>query len=302
MNDLVNLVNGWRAHFWSADREITWVGAEEEASVWLTPNTLLMGRLDARGISPTRERFFGEWKTANPRERLSWKNVWRLNPQSLTYGLLADALDPGCRRFTVRKAFKSDPPSYDHAWFAYSDTELAMWRAEVIRIADEVRGYHSAALCKATGKHEHPILGMDDAMQLREAGAVIPWPLNLSNCFRYGEKYACPFFKDGCNKQDWVTTHGLIARVPHLDVERRLNAPDNLTGGYLIDRLNDGIETRLDDVIALDATRISTWLGCRERYRREYVDNVVGPPGEALTLGIEFHAAMGTLYKGMVRT
>jgi hypothetical protein len=260
-NVIHELVAGWVRHFQSADRELTWVGAEEEASLWLTPNTLLMGRLDARGITANGERFFGEWKTANPRERNSWKNVWRLNPQSLTYGLLADALDPGCRRFTVRKAFKSSPPSYDHAWFTYSDNELAMWKREVTLIADEIRMY-----------------------QAEPEGSLgkVPWPLNLSNCFRYGEKNVCPFFHTNCNRQDWTTiAPGITPRIPHLDTERRLNAPE---------------------VVALDATRIKTWLDCRERFRRTYVENVDGPPSEALQLGIDFHQKIGEYYVSLICT
>jgi hypothetical protein len=118
----------------------------------------------------------------------------------------------------------------------------------------------------------------------------VPWPLNLSNCFRYGEKNACPFFHPNCNRQDWTSiAPGITPRIPHLDTERRLNGLDGKQQPYG------------PDVIALDATRIKTWLDCRERFRREYITNQVGPPGEALQIGIEFHEMMGTLYKGMVK-
>ena len=89
IGNLANMTNGWISHFFSADRELRWHFAELEHSLWLTPNTLLVGRMDAGGENEA-GLFFGEWKTANPRERNTWKQVWRMNPQSLTYGVLAN--------------------------------------------------------------------------------------------------------------------------------------------------------------------------------------------------------------------
>src|ERR1700675_1157324 len=102
-----DIAAAWTNHFWSADHELKWIAAEVEHSLWLNENTLLVGRIDALGENE-RGPFFGEWKTANPRERNTWKQVWRMNPQSLTYGVLANAWflengRNGCSQFEVRK-------------------------------------------------------------------------------------------------------------------------------------------------------------------------------------------------------
>src|ERR1022692_1428599 len=118
--------------------------------------------------------FFGEWKTSSPRDKNSWKQTWRLNPQSLTYGVLAAASYQDCARFTVRKAFKTATPTYDHAWYSYSPAELEHWRQELVGIANEMREY------------------LKDGVE--------PWPTNYSHCFQYGLDYACPFFEPACSK------------------------------------------------------------------------------------------------------
>lgn len=247
------LVAGWRSHFFSADRDIQWLHAEVEHSVWLSENTVLMGRLDALGRNAEGKLFFGEWKTSNGRDRKTWKATWRMNPQSLTYGMLAGAfLGEPCNRFTVRKAFKTDPPTFDHAWYSYSDAELAHWRRELLGAAHEMREY------------------MKDG--------ALPWPTNFSHCFAYGEKYACPFFEVACGKLDWNARPAeSFIRVSHLESERSLAASDG--------------------VIVLDATRIKTWFECRERFRREYIENVDEKPGEALQFGIDFHNSLGIHYQ-----
>lgn len=199
--NIARLVNGWTGHFWNPDHEIQWLAAEQEMSLSLDPHTLLLGKVDAIGRTPSGELFFGEWKTANPRERTTWKQVWRMNPQSLTYGVLASHHWPGCRRFTVRKAFKSEPPAYDHAWFSYSEAELEHWRGELCRVATEIRVYRKQS--------------------------TENWPVNHQNCFRYGIKNACEFFEPACSQLDFAAKpNGALVRISHLDSERRLNASD----------------------------------------------------------------------------
>lgn len=179
---LDSLVAGWKRHFAAADQTIRWGGASERLELELAPGIWLAGELDAWGTNSAGELFFGEWKTANPREKKTWKQVWRMNPQSLSYGVLAAARWPGMQRFTVRKAFKEQVPTYDHAWFRYELPELDHWRGELIRVAQEIQGYQ-------------------DSNALEET--VPPWPTNFSRCFRYGVKYVCPFFDVSCNRQQW---------------------------------------------------------------------------------------------------
>jgi hypothetical protein len=255
-----DIAAAWRAHFWSADHDLHWIAAEVEHSVWLTPNTLLAGRIDALGENDNGP-FFGEWKTANPREKNTWKQVWRMNPQSLTYGVLGRDWwqrnhNKSCYQFTVRKAFKSTPPTFDHAWYSYNDEELNHWELQLIHIANEIR-----------------------------QGKPGPWETNWASCFTFGINYACPHFEEGCSKMKWDVPAGTLRRQPHLDIECRLNA-----------------EVPVPGLVVLDATRVAVWLRCREKFRREYVENVATPVGEALTLGIEFHELVGNYYQELVTT
>jgi hypothetical protein len=181
-----------------------------------------------------------------------------MNPQSLTYGVLARAIWPDCERFTVRKAFKemSGVPTYDHAWFRYSKAELSLWENELINLANEIREYRVARN---------------------------RWPLNLNH-------YACPFFEPACSKLDWDAKPGnAIVRISHLDSERRLY--EGMGGATALS----------PKLVVLDATRVKTWLGCRQRFRREYEDNVTVPPGEALKLGIDFHELLGVYYSKLAK-
>jgi hypothetical protein len=280
------LVNGWAQHFYSADRDIQWLRSEVEAHTWLTPSTLLIGRIDAFGKDANGQLFFGEWKTSTPRDKNTWKQTWRLNPQSLTYGVLAETVYPGCNRFMVRKAFKTPVPSYDHAWYSYSPAELTMWREELIRIAYEIRAYQRKPF-------PH-------------------WPLNLSACHQFGTAYVCPFFEPACSQLNWAAKPAdALVRVSHLDLERSLMDPllpldipganpASLNGGVSSDK--EGLPARPHDLVVLDATRVKTWLSCRERFRREYVENVAVPlvEGSALDTGINFHELLAQYYKGMV--
>jgi hypothetical protein len=180
----------WIRHFASADREMTWLAAEEELSMPLLPGVILAGRIDARGPS-----WFGEWKTMSKWRRSGWREKWRFHPQSLTYGLLLAAVHPEINRFTIRIAFKSDPPTFDHEWFSYSKGELATWRSEVERIAYEIGGW--------TASH------------------AAHWPLNPLSCFKYGPKYPCPYVHS-CTHQEWnVKQPGAsLPYIPHLQVMR----------------------------------------------------------------------------------
>lgn len=200
MADITRLVDGWRSHFWAADHEIEWLKAEWEGQLWLDSRTLLLGRVDAIGRAVAGQ-FFGEWKTSNGRDRNTWKATWRMNPQSLTYGVLVQSQFPECRRFCVRKAFKTEPPSYDYAWFEYSEAELLQWHAELRDIAEDVR------------RHKRR--------------AIIPWQPNWDSCFKYGPKYPCEFFERGCSRLDFqaLPPHA-EPRISHLDTERALDKSD----------------------------------------------------------------------------
>lgn len=252
---LVRLVEGWRQHFYSADRELQWLHVEQDATLELAPGVVLMGKLDAIGRTPDGDVFFGEWKTSGGRDKKTWKDIWRMNPQSLSYGLLARTLYPDCHRFTVRKAFKTAPPSYDHAWYSYTPGELKHWHDEVVRIAHEIQVY-----------------------QAKAAVYTGPWPTNFNSCFTYGVNYACPFFASACAKQEW-DGKPIDALVQVSPMRQQL------------------IEKWGSHAILLSPSAISTWLSCRERFRREYIDNLRMPPTEALTLGGDFHAAMDSYYK-----
>jgi hypothetical protein len=175
---LDSLVAGWKRHFAAADAAITWRGASERLEMELAPGVHLVGELDAWGDDANGELFFGEWKSANPREKKTWKQVWRMNPQSLSYGVLAAARWPGTRRFTVRKAFKEQVPTYDHCWYRYSDAELEHWRNQLIEIAGDIR----------------------------RLNGQVPWQTNWNRCFKFGVNYACAYFECACNKLDWAAT------------------------------------------------------------------------------------------------
>jgi len=192
-------VDGWIRHFASADRDLRWEAAEEELSMPLLPGVIVAGRIDARGIIPDTtdgHHFFGEWKTASKFSKSGWREKWRFSPQSLTYGLLLRETHPEVDRFTIRVAFKSDPPTFDHEWFSYSPVEIATWRSEVERIATEIIGLRSMV------KMEY-------------------WSLNPLNCYKYGPKYACPYVH-ACTHAEWsVRQPGAPAvYTPHLQVMR----------------------------------------------------------------------------------
>jgi hypothetical protein len=203
-----------------------------------------------------------------------------MNPQSLTYGVLGNdyfmkTMGRPCSQFTVRKAFKSNPPTFDHAWYSYNEEELQHWRSELIRIADEIRQYKA--------------VGFD------------PYPTNWDSCFKFGVNYACPHFEEGCSKMKWDIPVDTVRRVSHLEIERRLNEAMPKPGQVIpCDDPVKYVPAVPRDLVILDATRVKTWLTCRERYRREYVENVATPVTEALEIGIQFHDVMGSHYQSLV--
>lgn len=258
---LDSLVRGWKQHFAAADQSIEWLHSELELEAELAPGVWLVGCVDAVGKTGG-ELFFGEWKTANPREKKTWKQVWRMNPQSLSYGVLAAARWPGMERFTVRKAFKEQVPTYDHAWFRYSQAELAHWRFQLHRMAVEIRQYQEDVVRSG------------------------PWPTNFARCFKFGTSYPCPFFECACNKLDW-------AAVP---------AGSTVGGDptWSMTGQRARILAANPEAIILSPTTIVDWLDCREMYRRKYVELVTPAKGEALLLGGDFHSALAEYYRGFV--
>jgi len=248
--------------FWSADHSIAWTHAEEERSLWLTPNTLLLGRVDARGLNADGLPFFGEWKTlGHYRGRYidDEKFKWRTDPQALTYGVLV----PETHLFTVRWAIKPDdkgkrPPTTDFEWYTYTDQEVQHWAAQLVQIADEIR-------------------------RNRERDSSIPWRTNFSHCFRYGRKYACPFF-DKCAVQDWTGSMGQ-PRTPHLASENKLRGE---------------LDKYPQDLVVLDASRVQDYLGCPESYRRFWEGEGFHEESEALTIGTDFHSLIDTYIKTLV--
>jgi hypothetical protein len=263
---LDSLVSGWQRHFAAADQTIDWLHAELELSAELAPGIWLAGCVDAVG-RVNDELFFGEWKTANPREKKTWKQVWRMNPQSLTYGVLCASRWPELRRFTVRKAFKEQYPSYDHAWFRYSDAELNHWRGQIIQAALEIQEY----------------LGMNKYGD----ESIVPWPTNFKHCFKFGVNYACPFFESACNRQEWggMPAGAIIGGDPSWSFTEQRTA----------------IQARDRQAIVLSATTIADWFDCRELYRKRNVELITPVKGEALILGGNFHTEIAKHYAGLIK-
>jgi hypothetical protein len=269
---LPSLIEGWISHFWSADHSMQWLHAEHPIWFPLSPDTILVGVVDAIGINAEDKTFFGEWKTANPREKNTWKQLWRKNPQSLTYGVLVRSIYPGCHDFTVRKAFKPtsfkgklSEPSYDHAWYTYSDAELDHWTLELLKIAHEIREYRTL---------------------------LDPWPTNFRSCFDYGLTYVCPFFAEGCDKHDW----GFVpATALRMDGRLKTLPPD--ARPWASNLLPSAASNHL---VVLSASSVDTWLRCRERYRKHYEVGIDTESNDAAKLGTAIHSALGKHYRTMI--
>lgn len=262
--EAVRLANAFANHFWSADHDITWVALEEEHQLQLDEHTVLVGKMDARGFTSDGEAFFGDWKTASKKKARymdAEKAKWRMSPQALTYGVL---LGDWSKRFTVRWALKTEPATCQFEWYTYTTAELDLWRSELLETAAEIR-------------------------RLRSLRVGFNWPLNLLNCTRYGESYACPF-RDGC----YSLNFGLVPESmqprdkSHLDIENRLR--DN---------------SKDEQLVVLDATRMNEWLECHEKYRRLWEHKQGTELGglheesEALIIGTDFHQLIAQHLNGI---
>jgi hypothetical protein len=267
------LAEAFISNFYAADDSIEWIATEREVQLWLAPNTLLVGRMDALGRDEGKNLFFGEWKTASAytaKKMGEVKAAWRFDPQSLTYGVLGTAVDPSLRRFTVRWAIKTNPPICDFEWYTYADAEIEWWRSQVLEIADTIRAN-------------------------RKKVSIYPnWQVNPAECLKYGAKYVCPHYHEGCSKLDFNRIpDGFANRISHLELEREWQKKISNFSAKTLD-------SSMGELVVLDATRIDTWLGCQEKYRKGYEQSgwgIQGEPTEALTIGSDFHAILREHYR-----
>jgi hypothetical protein len=250
--------------FAAADREIQWIATEQEHSLWLAPNTVLVGRVDGEGITGDGDHFFLENKTMSAyRGRFieEEKVKWRSDTQALTYGVL---MGDKTRRFTVRWAIKPDErsktptPKTDFEWYTYTTGEVAHWRNQLVSIATEIRARRSGPL---------------------------PWRTNFGACFRYGMKYACPFF-DKCSTQKWLDSMGK-PRIPHLKIEPVVRS--------------EWKDLKYGSLVVLDASRVGDYLECPESYRRKWEGEGYQEEGEALTIGTDFHSLVSEHIKSLIK-
>lgn len=263
-----SLADTFKKDFFSADRSIKWLAAEEESYVWLDPQTVLAGTIDARGETEDGTQFFADWKTIglykagkNNSKMAQVKLEWRMDPQSLCYGLLLR--DKGVSQFGVRWAIKSTPPTTDFEWYTYTDFELAWWKLELLRIACNIRNLrHSMSIVSA-------------------------WPTNLTSCTRYGWAYRCPLYDHGCTKLDFAHVPStLTPRTHHKDLEDKLRA--EFTGNPL-------------DLVVLSSSSVEMWLTCQEKYRRFYEGDGLSEDGEALTVGTDFHIMIAEHVRSLIK-
>ncbi len=265
------LVAGWIPHFQSADHAIAWLDIEREHAIWLDDLTMLVGRIDATGMTEAHEPFFADWKSLSASKSRRMDQVkleWRFNPQALTYGLLCSQVYPGMTKFTVRWAIKpardGARPTYDFEWYTYNPGELEWWRTQVLDIAYTIRR--------------------------RRAIKGTNYPTNFTNCLRYGLNYACPFWRANCPRLDFTSVpEGMSPRIPHLDIERKLRADEVIQ----------------PDVVVLDATRIGNWFECQEKYRRLWEASALADgtaiiglteSSDALICGGDMHTALAAYY------
>lgn len=256
------LALGWIRHFRGQDDAITITNSEQAYCRLVSKDILLVGIVDAEAFTSRADKFFMEFKTANPRSKKTWKRDWVSNPQSLTYCLLT-----GHRRFTVRKAFKEASPTYDHAWFDVTDDEVEWWRKEVLDIGQEIMQYRS---------------------QER-----LHWPMNIEHgCYAYGPNYPCP-------QVSTCTSRKFSARAAKgVGVLEPAEFPE-FTGANR-ERLLQAILDHKPLVI-LSATRIKTWMRCRELWRNLYDVGVQQEVGEALLVGSAFHGLLGKYYESKIK-
>lgn len=273
------LIQAWIKKFHDSDIQFDILAVEPEMSAWLDDATLLVGRVDLLCSD-----FFGEWKTAKVK-RSNWAAQWQMSPQALTYALLTrhgniygndtNITMPKLNRFLVRNVYKTTPPTCDFEWLRYKDAEIDYWRQTVIRIASRIRNSR-----------------LNDG---------VPWLTNFDHCFKYGEKYACPYYAK-CSKLNFTGSGGANQimyeiREPHLAIERdmRLGVAD--VSAAQVGTFNGDAQ----NLVILDATRIETYLNCEERYRNEYEDNLRLPTNEALLTGTAFHSGVAEYYRQLMQ-
>jgi hypothetical protein len=246
---------GWAAHFREQDATLAYTHAEKAAFAILGPKLVLAGIIDAEG-----DDFFAEFKTANPKYRKTWKREWLLSTQALTYGLLTG----GSKKFLVRKAFKLTTPEYDHEWFQFTAKDIEMWENQVHMVGQEIEAYRAA---------------LGDG----------PWPMNLTHgCFAYGPNYPCPFWQDGCTKNNF---NGSIPGQLDPEFFAEFDSENRA-------RLLALAETMPPDTIYLSATRIGNWQRCREMYRR--LQKVSFGANEAMLLGSRFHELVAKYNRALI--
>jgi hypothetical protein len=265
MTQAEQLAAGWISHFYAADRSIKWGNIEKEHFLWLDEKTLLVGRIDADGYTEDGDFFFADWKTLSP------FMVRRIGEVKAEYRLTPQMLTYSiftqadkCRQFMVRWACKTNPSTYFFEWYNYREEETAWWLNMVKNIA----------------AHIHHDLSK----------GINPWMTNLTACHsKYGPKFNCPFLGSSCSKQAWdAYPHGSTERGSHLDIERSFQ-----------EKAKFGEKMPL----VLDATRITTWLQCNERYRREYHSGITGirpePVGDYLEVGTDLHDILNLYYNNL---
>lgn len=272
------LYEGWARKYYAVDTTFKIHAVEHEHEYWLNDNTCLLGKIDLVADTQTGDRFFGDWKTLNPRRKKTWKWGWAMKCQALTYMILSNKGqryhkasatwgDGGMvwdsrrlngqqgRRFLVRVAMKSQVPEYDHEWWEYTDAEMSWWEGQIMQIADEIRD--------------------------RRRKQVIPWQPNFDHCDKYGQEYICPWYAGGCSKMRWGT-QTFSQRVSHLEQEKGMSG------------------STIEGLVILDATRIGDYINCHEKYRKNYEDGGVGwgqESGEALQIGTGLHACLEDYYE-----
>jgi hypothetical protein len=262
------LAMGWIPHFASADRAIRWGNIEKEHFLWLDEHTLLVGRIDADGWTEDGDFFFADWKSLGPRRRIGEvKAEYRLDPQMLTYGVLTNICKE-CGMVSEHKmgcGTRSKGGRFMVRWAQKKDPPC--YHHEWYSYSEGEIAWWRSMLLNISAKIR------------ADAKSLKPFVTNLTNCLRYGQAYACPFLEPACSKQQWdAVSSDMTLRESHLEIERDwMNSEETLP-------------------LILDATRIDIWLGCNERYRREYIDNVKPAPGEALNVGIELHTILHAYY------
>lgn len=254
------LAEQFKKDFFAADHTVKWTAAEQTLTRWLSPNTVLVGTIDAQGITEAGEKFFADWKTIGVRaagknnsQMAMVKSEWRLDPQALSYGVL---MGDDCRQFTVRWAVKTTPVVTDYEWYTYTSAELDWWKGEVLSIADDIR-------------------------MRRFDNAQPNWPTNLKNCTRYGWNFRCPLYDNGCTKLDFTSRpDGIAPRDHHLELEESLRTEYIGKGGNPA------------ELVVLSSSSIEMFLGCQEKYRRFYEGEGMSESGDALQIGTDFHLSI----------